>query len=82
MDIKEIDAYQATDGKLFTNKEEAESYQIDLIGVALDILIPDTGGNITRIDRHKLLMAMIEDQNLANKTAALLLTLRSGEDQP
>ena len=73
--MKPINAYQTTDGNLFTSEKAATDHQIDLVGVALDTLIPDTGGNITRTDRHKLLMAMIEDDNLAAKVEILQATL-------
>ena len=59
--MKTIEAYKTSDGKLFEDEAKAQTHQLDIIGELLDTLLPDTGGNITRIDRHRLLMAALEN---------------------
>lgn len=69
--MKTIEAYRTSDGMLFEHERAASNHQDDLKGEALDTLLPAAYGNWTRTDRHKLLMAMMEDGELVEKVAAL-----------
>jgi len=70
--IIEIECYKAPDGKLFEEYRDAKKYTDDLLGEALDDLLPnDDRGNVTRTDRFNLLMKMIEDENLKQKIATV-----------
>lgn len=61
--MKVIEAYKTSDGRLFEDESKAQAHQLDIIGELLDALLPDTGGNITRVDRYRLLMAALENPN-------------------
>jgi|LGVE01.1.fsa_nt_gb hypothetical protein len=61
--MRTIEAYQTSDGKIFECDRKAEAHQIDLIGELLDALFVDIGGNVTRVDRHRILMATIENKD-------------------
>lgn len=81
--MKEITAYETSDGMLFTDARKAKDHQDDIIGEALDDLIPiDTAGHITRADRHKMLISMLGDKDLKRKIAVLYaaLTFEDEED--
>ena len=61
--MREITAYKTSDGKLFEDEKKAFAHQQDIIGELLDHLVADIGGNITRIDRHKTLVATLESKD-------------------
>ena len=64
----EIIAYKTSDGKLFEDERLAKKHQENLLGEALDDLLPnDDRGNVTRTDRFNLLMKMMEDEALVSK---------------
>lgn len=71
--IKQVLRFQTTDNKLFDNYNLATKHQDDLLGEALDSLIPfDFGAtSITRSDRHKMLMLMIDPNNRDNLTTII-----------
>tara|TARA_R110000868_G_scaffold47769_1_gene156199 strand:+ start:4832 stop:5077 length:246 start_codon:yes stop_codon:yes gene_type:complete len=76
---KQIEAYQTSDGQIFLEESIADSHQEDIIGEMLDDLVAnDARGNVTRSDRHSILMTMIKDPQLKNKIAKLhhALTLK------
>lgn len=79
-----VPAYKTSDGLLFESEKEAGAHQSDLLGESLDTLLPDTGGNITRADRHRLLMALFEDPELCTKVAGVhaILQHMASEDCP
>ena len=79
--ISEVEAYQTSDGKLFTDDREAHSHQVDIIGQMLDDLIPDDDrGNITRSDRHNILMKMLNDVTLCDKIKKLHFALTFNDE--
>lgn len=68
MKVQMITAFKTSDGKMFQNEREAIKHQQDLLGEALDDLLPyDDRGNVTQVDRFNLLMKMLDDKNLKNK---------------
>ena len=73
--IRKVLRFTTTDNKLFTDYKDALDHQEDLLGEALDSLIPyDSNGRITRSDRHDVLMQMINPNNretLTNKITYL-----------
>lgn len=69
--MREITAYKTSDGKLFEDEKKAFAHQQDIIGELLDHLIVDIGGNVTRIDRHKILVATLESKERDSLIAAL-----------
>lgn len=74
--MKEIQAYQVSNGEIFTDEKKAISRQQDIIGEMLDGLIPnDDRGNITRTDRHNVLMKMLNDKELKKKIKELYFAL-------
>lgn len=78
--MKVVDAYQTSDGKLFTNEDKAKSHQDDIIGEALDSLVADIGGNITRVDRHRTLLATMDDKDLIEKVTILYNALSFNDE--
>ena len=56
-----IEAFKTSDGTLFEDEKKAQAHQLDIIGELLDALLVDIGGNVTRVDRHRILMATIEN---------------------
>lgn len=74
--MKNIDAYMIYNGDIFEDEEDAKKAELDLIGEALDGLLPfDDRGNITHVARHNLLMKQLEDKELKRKITNLYLIL-------
>jgi hypothetical protein len=70
--MREIEAYQTSDGKLFTNYSAAEKHQADVIGEALDDLVQhDEKGNIYRGDRLSMLLNTMKHPDFKKKLATL-----------
>lgn len=70
--MKQIEAYQTSDGQIFLEETLAESHQKDIIGEMLDGLVAnDARGNLTRVDRHSILMTILKDPQLKDKIAKL-----------
>jgi hypothetical protein len=66
--MKETIVYKTSDGKVFESKNKAFSHQEDLLGEALDSFLPcDDRGNLTRVDRHNILMKQLKDPELGLK---------------
>lgn len=79
--MRQIEAYQTSDGKIFSTKLRAISHQEDIIGEMLDGLVAEDGrGNVTRSDRHSILMKMLKDPDLKKKIALLNLALQHTDD--
>lgn len=70
--MKLIEAYQTSDGHIFTDEQKAELHQKDIIGQLLDDFLPhDDRGNVTQADRHNILMRQLHDPKLKAKIVAL-----------
>ena len=77
--MKEIEAYQTSDGMIFDDEDKATSHQQDIIGEMLDGLVADCPrGNLSRESRHGILLAMLKDPELKNKIANLHTALQHG----
>ena len=77
----EINCYKTSDGKLFESQKDAEKHQENILGEALDDLLPhDDRGNVTRIDRFNLLTKMMDDGKLIYKIAAIHNALNFTDD--
>jgi hypothetical protein len=71
--MKETIVYKTSDGKMFEGKNKAFSHQEDLLGEALDAFLPyDDRGNLTRVDRHNILMKQLKDPELGLKLKNLV----------
>lgn len=67
-----IDAYKTSDGEIFEQYNKAKEHQLDIIGELLDNFLPyDDRGNVTRSDRHNILMKQLEDEKLPDKIKSL-----------
>ena len=74
--MREVEVYQTSDSVYFKCADKAIKHQEDIIGEMLDDLIPhDDRGNITRVDRHNLLMKMLNDKELHLKIKELQTAL-------
>ena len=63
--MRNIEAYETTDGRIFTDKNKAQSHQFDLVGEALDTLIVDCpDGRITRENNYITLLSILTQPNL------------------
>lgn len=79
--MREIEAYETSDGTLFMDEIAARKHQEDIIGEMLDGLVAnDNRGNVTRNDRFQILMNMLKDPDLKVKVAALHAALTHGDD--
>ena len=75
--MKEVTAYQTSDGKYFEWENQARKYQDDIIGELLDTLLPhDDRGNVTMSDRHNLLMKMLTSKD----TPVIITKLKEAYD--
>lgn len=71
----EVIAYQTSDGELFTDDHKAKEHQENLLGEALDDLLPyDDRGNITRADRTNVLIKQMEDPSLKQKMGLFFIS--------
>lgn len=75
--MQTIEAYQAVDGKIFTDEKEAKKHDIDCIGEQFDGLLQiamrgDKRGNITRIDQHAICSQLLNDRKEAKKIIDIL----------
>jgi hypothetical protein len=77
--VRQIEAYETSDGKLFSDEKTAISHQADIIGEMLDELVAnDSRGNVTRSDRYSILTTMLKDPDLRSKVAKLHYALEHG----
>jgi len=75
--MREIDAYETSDGRLFLDEDKAASHQEDIVGEMLDGLVADDDrGNFSRSTRHNVLMKMLKDPDLKAKVARLYHALQ------
>jgi hypothetical protein len=82
INMKTIEAYQTSDGQIFSDDRKAKSHQDDIIGEMLDDLLPnDDRGNVTRSDRHNILMKQLKDPKLKTKIKALYEALTFSEEE-
>ena len=64
--------YKTSDGLLFEDDKKARDHQENILGEALDDLLPhDDRGNVTRIDRYNLLTKIMADAELSRKINAI-----------
>lgn len=78
--MKEVEAYETSDGRLFLDDRKATAHQQDIVGEMLDGLVAnDDRGNVTRSDRYSILMNMLRDPELKQKVANLHNALQHGE---
>jgi hypothetical protein len=67
-----IIVYKTSDGRLFEDEKKSLEHQNDLLGEALDNLLPnDDKGRVTQADRFNLLTKMISDPLLNNKITSI-----------
>ena len=80
MKVAKIDAFQTSDGKIFTSNSEAISHQEDIIGQLLDDFLPhDDRGNITQSGRYNIIMKQLKDPKLNEKITKLYIALNFTE---
>lgn len=70
--IEHVTAFRTPDDNLFLDENKAVEHLEDLIGQALDDLLPhDDRGNVTQNDRFNLLTKQLKDPKLKSKIATL-----------
>jgi len=73
--------YKTSDGDLFESERKASEHQENILGEALDDLLPhDDRGNVTYIDRFNLLKNMMDDPKLVSKIGTIYHALNFQED--
>jgi hypothetical protein len=64
--MKEVEAYEAVDGTLFSDSQKALDHDLDCIGREFDGLlltaIQATGGHITRQDQHNMCLHLLNNR--------------------
>ena len=77
-----IEAYKTSDGMLFESEHKAREHQENILGEALDELVPqDDRGNGTRADKFNILMKMIKDPELLKKVEAVYNALKHMKEE-
>jgi hypothetical protein len=79
--MREIEAYQCSDGALFTDEKKAAAHDDDLLGQEIDGLLRLYGLDITRNQEFKgCLSVMGKRQELKAAAAAILAILNHAEE--
>ena len=73
--MREITAYQCSDGSLHTDGEKARAHEDDLLGQALDGLLRLFALDITRVQEHRGLLRVM--QNRKDLRVSLIAILKS-----
>ena len=73
--MREITAYQCSDGSLHTDEEKARAYEDDLLGQELDGLLRLFAIDITRVQEHRGLLRVM--QNRKDLRVSLIAILKS-----
>ena len=80
--MKEINAYQCSDGSIFTDDRNAKAHEDDLLGQEIDGLLKLYGLDITRNQEYKgCLSVMGKRQKLKEAAAAILAILNHQEEE-
>ena len=80
--MKTIEAYQASDGKLFIDERECAKHQDDIIGADIDGLLMMFELDITRNQQFKAVLAVMGKQpELISVLRALLVHLEHGDGE-
>lgn len=72
--MREITAYQCSDGSLHTDEDKARAHEDDLLGQELDGLLRLFALDITRVQEHRGLLRVM--QNRKDLKASLLALLK------
>ena len=73
--MREITAYQCSDGSLHTDEEKARAHEDDLLGQELDELLRLFALDITRVQEYRGLMRVM--QNRKELRVSLIAILKS-----
>ena len=77
--MREITAYQCSDGSLHTDEEKARAYEDDLLGQELDGLLRLFALDITRVQEYRGLMRVMQNRkDLRVSILAILKSLNHG----
>ncbi|WP_373092539.1 hypothetical protein [Zhongshania sp.] len=61
-----IEAFKAVDGTIFEDYDKAKRHDLDCIGELIDglllVAVQATGGNVTRIDQHRMALKLLESR--------------------
>jgi hypothetical protein len=80
--MKEISAYQCSDGAIFTDDRNAKAHEDDLLGQEIDGLLKLYGLDITRNQEYKgCLSVMGKRQELKEAAAAILAILNHANEE-
>lgn len=79
--MRQIEAYETSDGQIFTDEKKAASHQEDIIGEILDTLLQDDSrGNVTRNDRYSILTRTMAHPEFRQIVRKLYLAITHGAD--
>jgi hypothetical protein len=79
--MREINAYQCSDGAIFTDDRNAKAHEEDLLGQEIDGLLKLYSLDITRNQEYKgCLLAMGKRKELKEAAAAILAILNHPEE--
>ena len=84
--MKPVEAYECSDGALFTDERDAKAHENDLLGEELDGLLKlfeFDGNHVTRNDEYRALMRVLNKRKELRKAiTAILKILDHTEDTP
>ena len=81
--MKTIDAYETSDGKLFDSEVKAKEYEDDLLGQELDGLLKlfNFGGQLTRIDEYNGLMRLMNNRKALHSALVSIVNILEFNDE-
>jgi hypothetical protein len=79
--MKEINAYQCSDGSIFEDDRNATAHEADLLGQEIDGLLKLYGLGISRNQEYKGCLSVMNKRNeLAESAAAILAILNHSKE--
>lgn len=78
--MKETNAYQTSDGRLFINEGTAKAHEDDLLGQEIDGLLRLYGLDITRNQEYKGCLSVMDKRKELKEAATKLLAILNHEE--
>lgn len=73
--MREINAYQCSDGSIFQSESRAKAHEDDLLGQEIDGLLKLYRLDISRNQEYKGCLAVMENREELRKAASLILQI-------
>lgn len=79
--MKEIHAYQCSDGAIFTDDKKAKAHEDDLLGQEIDGLLKLYGLDITRNQEYKGCLSVLGKRKELKEAAAAILAILNHHEE-